>query len=62
MRGDFRTRAQKVGNSIAIIVPVDLARMMRLQRGDEVIFGVIDSSTIAVRKLPDLFYQEIKPN
>lgn len=61
MRSDYRTRIQKVGNSLCIIVPVDLARSVRFRRGDEVIFGQLDENTIAVRKVPDLFYQEIKP-
>lgn len=61
MRNDYTTRVQKVGHSLAIIVPIELARSIQIQRGDAVIFGRIDDNTLAFRKMPDLFYQDLKP-
>lgn len=61
MKNNYRTRIQKVGNSLAIFIPKSLADAHGFKRGDEVIFGHVDNTTLAVRKMPDLFYQEIKP-
>lgn len=58
----YTTTIRKVGNSLAIIIPVPVLKGHKMKRGDTVIFGHIDDSTFAVRKVPKDFFINIKPS
>lgn len=41
----------RVGNSVAVVIPAALAREMKFERGDEVIYGVFEEGEIRIRKV-----------
>ncbi len=53
MLGKHLSAIRKVGNSCAIIVPIDLLRAHNMRRGDEVILFSLPDGTLAVRLVPE---------
>lgn len=51
----------KVGNSLAITVPVEILRGLKIQRGDRVVLAVYDENTFAVRRVPASELRNLKP-
>lgn len=43
----------RVGTSLAIVIPVEILSALKLLRGDQVIFGVYNDTTIIIKKIPD---------
>lgn len=55
------TRVQKFNRSIAVIIPIELARAQRIARADYVIFSGFDNGDILFRKLSDSEILVLKP-
>lgn len=51
----------RVGNSLAITIPVAILRSLKIKRGDYVVFGVYDENVFAVRKVTDAEQSNLKP-
>ena len=51
----------KAGNGIAIIIPVEIARLLDIQRGSFVAFGITSDKEFFVRPVRDSDLQHIKP-
>lgn len=51
----------KVGNAIAVIVPVEVARALKIERGDQVTFGVFEDDVICIRKITQEDLRKLKP-
>jgi len=41
----------RLGNSLAIVIPRPILRVLKMERGDQVVFGVYDENTVAIRKI-----------
>lgn len=50
----------KVGNSLGVIVPIEILRGLGIQRGDDVVFGVASGDVICIRKITDAEKLQIK--
>lgn len=55
------TSVIKVGGSVAVIIPADIARQMEIQKGDQLICVVYVSGTIGLKKLSDAEKLQLKP-
>jgi antitoxin component of MazEF toxin-antitoxin module len=51
----------KVGDSLAVVIPVAILRGLKINRGDRVVFGVYDDNTFAVRRVPPQELRDLKP-
>lgn len=51
----------KIGNSLGVILPVDVCRGLGIARGDQVSFAVFEENTVMVRKLTAEELQSLKP-
>jgi len=52
----------KVGNSLAVVIPVSILRGLKIERGDRVVFGVYNENTFAVRKVSSEELRKLKPD
>ena len=43
----------KVGTSLGVVIPRNLLRAMKIERGDQLAFAVYDEARIIMRKLTD---------
>lgn len=55
-------RVLKVGNSLAVILPVHVHRALGMKRGDNISFAVWQENEVVIRKLTDDDLQKLKPN
>lgn len=56
------TKVTRVGTSLAIVIPVDILRALKIQRGDQLVFGVYDDDTLIIKKLPDRELRNFNPD
>lgn len=47
------SKIMRVGTSLSIVIPVEILRALKMERGDQVVFGVYDDNTIIIKKIPD---------
>lgn len=52
MLGERIGRVRKIGGSCMVILPVAFLRACGLERGDEVVFNLVASEAILMRKIP----------
>jgi hypothetical protein len=45
------TKIIKTGNSLCVVLPKTILRALTIERGDQVVFGIVDEKTIAIRKI-----------
>lgn len=55
------TKIIKSGTSLAVVIPKSILEALELQRGDQVVFGIVDSKTIAIRKVSGEELKAIQP-
>lgn len=55
------TKIIRVGNSRAVVLPVNLLRELKIERGDQVVFAVAEGDVICMRKITDAEKLQIKP-
>ena len=51
----------KVGSSLAVVVPAQLARAMNLERGDQIVYAIFSKNQFVVRRLTDEELRAMKP-
>lgn len=51
----------KVGSSLAIVVPAELARALNIKRGDQIVYGGYSENQFFVRRLTDQELRAMKP-
>lgn len=51
----------KVGTSLAVVVPANVARTLGWARGDIVSYGVYDNDIICITKIDERKMQELRP-
>jgi len=56
------SKITRVGTSLAIVIPVEILRALKLLRGDQVMFGVYDEDTIIIKKIPDKELRNFLPD
>ena len=56
------TKVTRVGTSLAIVIPVEILRALKIQRGDQLVFGVYDDDTLIIKKIPDRELRNFKPD
>lgn len=55
------TRVMRVGSSLAIVIPVNILRALKIERGDQMTFGVYADDVICIRKIQQEDLQKLKP-
>ncbi|MBU6430896.1 MAG: AbrB/MazE/SpoVT family DNA-binding domain-containing protein [Patescibacteria group bacterium] len=55
------TRVMKVGSSLAIVIPVNILRALKIERGDQMTFGVYADDVICIRKIQQEDLLKLKP-
>jgi len=55
------TKIVRVGTSLCVVIPVNILRDLRLERGDQVAFAIAAGDVICLRKITDAEKLEIKP-
>lgn len=55
-------RIIKVGNSLAVVIPVNILRALKIQRGDAIAFGVYENDNILIRKITQNDLARLKPH
>lgn len=51
----------KVGNSLAITIPAQICKGLKIERGDAVVLAVYDENIFCVRRIPPHELQNLKP-
>lgn len=51
----------RVGSSNAVVLPAAICRAMKIERGDQVAFGVYEHNTIQIRKLSNDELRAMRP-
>lgn len=51
----------KVGNSLALIIPVDICRALKIERGDRFVFGIYGEDSLAARRITQQDLINLKP-
>lgn len=54
-----RSTVQKVGNSLTVLIPAELARAVSLSRGDQVMLNVMSDDSIVVTRVPFKYRETI---
>lgn len=57
----YTAKLTRVGSSLAVVVPKDILRAQKLERGDTFVFGVYDENVIVMRKISDRELAELRP-
>lgn len=55
------TKITKVGNSLAITIPKEILAACMWERGDRVVFGVLDGPTLVVKQISEQDIRRLKP-
>lgn len=55
------TRVMRVGSSLAIVIPVNILRALKIERGDQMTFGVYADDVICIRKIQQEDLLKLKP-
>ena len=55
------TKMMRVGTSLAIVIPVNILRALKIERGDQMAFGVYADDVICIRKIQQEELLKIKP-
>lgn len=55
------TKIVRVGTSLAVVIPVNLLRGVKWERGDQIVFAVAESDVVCMRKMTDAEKLQIKP-
>jgi antitoxin component of MazEF toxin-antitoxin module len=45
------TRIIKTGNSLCVVLPKNILHALKLERGDQVVFGILDDQSLVIHKL-----------
>ena len=51
----------KVGSSLGLVLPRNVIAAMMLERGDHIVFSVIQGPTLVIRQLSDTEIRRLKP-
>ena len=51
----------RVGTSLAVVIPVNILRALKIERGDQMAFGVYVEDVICIRKNSARGFIKIKP-
>lgn len=51
----------RVGTSLAVVIPVNILRALKIERGDQMAFGVYVEDVICIRKIQQEDLLKIKP-
>lgn len=54
-------RVIRVGTSLAVVLPADICRSLKIEKGDSISFGVFESDTVVVRKLSANDLRSLRP-
>lgn len=54
-------RVIKTGNSLSVVLPVEITRALEIKRGDLVTYGVLTAGEIIIRKLGDDEVKSLNP-
>lgn len=54
-------KIQKVGTSLAVVLPVGVLRALNLERGDMMAVGIYEEDVICIRKISQKQLQEFRP-
>ncbi len=55
------TKLVRVGTSLAVVIPVNILRDLKLERGDQIVFAIAESDVLCMRKITDAEKLQIKP-
>lgn len=50
----------KTGNSLCVVLPKNILHALKLERGDQVVFGIYDENSLVIRKLSNADLLKIK--
>lgn len=56
----YISKVLKIGNSLGLVVPIEILRAHKIERGDTVVFGFAGNGQIFFRKITDQEIQNIK--
>lgn len=45
------TKVIKTGTSLCVVIPKEILVALKIERGDQVAFGILDNSSLVVRKI-----------
>ena len=45
------TKIIKTGTSLCIVIPKNILDALKMERGDQVVFGILPDNTLAIRKV-----------
>lgn len=51
----------RVGSSLAIVIPVNILRALKIERGDQMTFGIYADDVICIRKIQQAELLKLKP-
>ena len=55
------TKIIRVGNSLSVVIPKNILRALKLERGDQMVFAIAEGDVICMRKITDMEKLKIKP-
>lgn len=56
------SKVTRVGNSLGIVIPVEIIRGLNIKRGDQVVFGVYNGNNIVIKRLTTDDVRKLKPS
>lgn len=56
------TKLIRVGNSLAVVIPIHILRELLIFRGDTLVVGVSQNNIICLRKMTDEEILQVKPD
>lgn len=45
------TKIIKTGTSLCVVIPKNIRDALKMERGDQVVFGILDDQSLVIRKL-----------
>ena len=54
------TKVIRTGTSLCVVIPKEILQALKIQRGDQVCFGIYDNNSLVIRKILSEEVQGIK--
>lgn len=52
----------KTGNSLCIVIPKNILKALQMERGDQVVFGILPDGSLMIKKVFFTNYLDLKTN
>lgn len=53
------TKVIRTGTSLCVVIPKEILHALKIERGDQVCFGILDDNSLVIRKITNEDFQKL---